>query len=35
MDLYGVWIALVSDSLICFAISSFRFSSGKWAYIKV
>ena len=33
--LHGVWIALVSDSLLCFIIAGIRYRGGKWAYIQV
>jgi putative MATE family efflux protein len=35
MGLAGVWIALSSDGLACFALSLFRFKQGKWETIKV
>ena len=35
MGLAGVWIALCSDGLACFALSRFRFMQGKWEAIKV
>jgi len=35
MGLYGVWIALVSDSLLCFVLSGLRYRSGKWITLKV
>jgi putative MATE family efflux protein len=33
--LYGVWIALVSDGLVCFVLAMVRYKRGKWASIKV
>ncbi|MCL1849191.1 MAG: MATE family efflux transporter [Clostridiales bacterium] len=35
MGLYGIWIALIIESLICFFIVLFRYRSGKWALIKI
>jgi putative MATE family efflux protein len=35
MGLTGAWIALVSDGLICFVISTMRYRGGKWALIRV
>jgi putative MATE family efflux protein len=35
LGLAGVWIALSSDGLVCFALSRFRFMRGKWEAIKV
>ena len=35
MGLSGVWIALVSDSLLCFVLSLVRYKGGKWVSIKV
>jgi putative MATE family efflux protein len=35
MGLAGVWIALCSDGLACFALSRFRFMQGKWETLKV
>jgi len=33
--LHGVWVALVSDSLVCFIIAGIRYRGGKWAEIQV
>ena len=35
MGLSGVWIALVSDSLLCFVLALIRYKRGKWASINV
>ncbi|MDR0400509.1 MAG: MATE family efflux transporter [Treponema sp.] len=35
IGLAGIWIALSSDGLACFALSRFRFMQGKWETIKV
>jgi Na+-driven multidrug efflux pump len=35
IGLAGVWTALCSDGLVCFALSLFRFKQGKWETIKV
>ena len=35
MDLIGVWIALVSDALVCYGLANWRWSTGKWAEIRV
>ena len=35
MDLMGVWIALVSDAMVCYALAKWRWSTGKWAEIRV
>ena len=35
MGLHGVWIALVSDIVLCFILSLARYKGGKWASIKV
>ena len=35
MDLLGVWIALVSDALLCYGLGKWRWATGKWAEIKV
>jgi putative MATE family efflux protein len=35
IGLAGVWIALCSDGLVCFALSRFRFKQGRWENIKV
>jgi len=35
MDLAGVWIALVSDSVVCFIMALLRYRGGQWAAIKV
>jgi len=35
IGLTGVWIALVSDGLVCFFLAWTRFRRGKWADIKV
>ena len=35
MGLTGVWIALVSDGVICFSIALMRYRRGKWEYISV
>ena len=35
LALTGVWIALVSDAFVCFALASYRWKSGKWAKIVV
>lgn len=35
MGLAGVWIALVSDSMICFLLAMMRYRAGKWEFIKV
>ena len=35
MDLVGVWIALVSDALLCYGLGKWRWMTGKWAEIKV
>jgi putative MATE family efflux protein len=35
IGLAGVWIALSSDGIICFALSRFRFMRGKWETIKI
>ncbi len=31
----GVWIALVSDALLCYGLGKWRWATGKWAQIKV
>jgi len=33
--LVGVWIALISDALLCYILGLYRWKSGKWAHIKV
>jgi putative MATE family efflux protein len=35
LGLAGVWIALCSDGLACYALSRFRFKQGKWESIKI
>jgi putative MATE family efflux protein len=35
MGLAGVWIALCSDGLVCYALARFRFLQGKWESIRV
>jgi len=35
LGLHGVWIALVSDSVICYFLAYFRYKGGKWTKIKV
>ena len=35
MDLTGVWIAMISDALLCYVLGRWRWFSGKWAEIKV
>ena len=35
LDLTGVWIALVSDALVCYFLARRRWFTGKWATIKV
>ncbi len=35
LDLIGVWIALVSDALVCYALGKWRWKQGKWAALKV
>jgi Na+-driven multidrug efflux pump len=35
IGLAGIWIALSSDGLACFALSRFRFRQGKWEKIRV
>ena len=35
MGLSGVWIALVSDSVICYVITLLRYRGEKWALIKI
>ena len=35
LGLHGVWIALVSDSVICYFLAFFRYRGGKWTKIKV
>jgi len=35
MGLAGVWIALISDSVLCFVLGWLRWKGGKWAKIKV
>lgn len=34
-DLIGVWIALISDALLCYALAKWRWARGKWALIRV
>ena len=33
--LTGVWIALISDAVICFFLARIRWQRGKWALIQV
>ena len=33
--LVGVWIALISDAVLCYILGNYRWKSGKWAQIKV
>ena len=33
--LVGVWIALISDAVLCYILGNYRWKSGKWAHIKV
>jgi len=35
MGLSGIWIALVSDGVICYVMSLLRYRAGKWESIKV
>ncbi len=35
MGLSGVWIALISDAVLCFILAYFRWRNGKWETIKV
>lgn len=35
MGLEGVWIALISDAVICYVLGLLRWRNGKWATIKV
>jgi Na+-driven multidrug efflux pump len=35
MGLTGAWIALVSDGIICYAISMLRYRGGKWTLINI
>lgn len=35
LDLIGVWIALISDALLCYGLAKWRWKSGKWAMIRV
>ena len=35
LGLTGVWIALVSDALVCYFLARRRWFTGKWATIKV
>ncbi len=35
LGLTGVWIALISDALICFFLAKVRWARGKWAKIRV
>ncbi len=35
MDLIGVWIALVSDAMLCYALAKWRWKTGRWAEIRV
>ena len=35
MGLTGIWIALVSDSIICFFMAMLRYRKGAWALIQV
>jgi len=35
LGLSGVWIALVSDSVICYGITLLRYKSDKWTLIKI
>ena len=35
IGLTGVWIALISDAVICFFLARIRWQRGKWALIQV
>ena len=35
LDLTGVWLALVSDALVCYFLARRRWFTGKWALIEV
>ena len=35
LDLTGVWLALVSDALVCYFLARHRWFTDKWAAIKV
>jgi Na+-driven multidrug efflux pump len=35
LDLTGVWIALVSDALVCYFLARKRWFTDKWAAIEV
>ena len=35
MDLTGVWIAMISDALLCYVLGRWRWFSGRWAEIRV
>lgn len=35
LGLAGVWIALISDAVVCFALAIVRWKNGKWAQVKV
>ena len=35
LDLIGIWIALISDALLCYGLAKWRWKSGKWAMIRV
>ena len=35
MDLVGVWIALVSDAVVCYILAKWRWGTGRWAEIRV
>ena len=35
LDLVGVWIAMISDTLLCYGLGKWRWHIGKWAQIQV
>lgn len=35
LDLTGVWIAMISDALLCYFLGRWRWRTGKWATIRV
>ena len=35
LDLIGIWVALISDALLCYGLAKWRWKSGKWAMIRV
>ena len=35
LGLTGVWIALISDAVLCYVLAFFRWKNGRWAHIKV